>query len=132
MAIPLTRLHRHERRAAKAHLVAALDAGMAWRAAAASVGVTTSEATAYRLRRRARLEGDAAFDDHRHGYAYKLPPAVRQWLAAYCQDHPHTPSHALQTLLRQLFDVLVSIGHLNAVRADLGVRYVRPVQGKKR
>jgi transposase len=65
---------------------------MAWRAAAESVGVMTSEATAYRLRRRVRLEGDAAFDDHRHGYAYKLPPAVRQWLATYCQDHPIYPA----------------------------------------
>jgi transposase len=132
MAIPLTCLNRDERRAAKVGLVAALNAGMTWRAAAESVGVMTSEATAYRLRRRARLEGNAACDDHRHGYAYKLPPAVRQWLTAYCQDHPHTPSHALQTLLRQQFDVVVSIGHLNAVRVDLGVRYVRPVQGKKR
>jgi len=91
MAIPLTRLDREARRVAKAQLVAGMNAGLSWRAAAAA-GITTSEATAYRLRRRVRCKGDAALDDQRHGYAYKLPPSVRQWLVEYCRQHPHTPS----------------------------------------
>jgi transposase len=131
MAIPLTQLPRDARRAAKSRLVAGLNAGLSWREAAAAAGITTSEATAYRLRRRVRHEGDRALDDHRHGYSYKLPPALRQWLLSYCQQHPHTPSHALQTLLREHFDVLISVGYLNQVRAALGVRYLRPTATKK-
>jgi len=131
MAIPLTQLPRAARRAAKGRLVAGMNAGCSWREAAAAAGITTSEATAHRLRRRLRQEGDRALDDGRHGYAYKLPLAVRQWLVAYCQEHPHTPSHGLQTVLREQFDVLISVGYLNQVRAALGVRYVRPTATKK-
>jgi transposase len=132
MASPLTQLGRAERRAAKARLVAGMNAGLSWREAAAAAGITTSEATAYRLRRRVRHEGDAALDDQRHGYAYKLPPAIRRWLVAYCQAHPHTPSRLVQTALREQCDVLISVGYLNQIRAALDVRYVRPTTEKKR
>ncbi len=50
---------------------------------------------------------------------------------AYCHDQPHTPSHVLQTALREQFDVLVSVGYLNQVRAALGIRYTRPTPAKK-
>ena len=132
MAVPLTQLDRAARRIAKAQLVAGMNAGLSWREAAAAVGITTSEATAHRLRRRMRQAGEAALDDHRHGYAYKLPPAVRQWVVAYCQAHPHTPSRLLQTALREHCDVLISVGYLNQVRAALDIRYLHPAQGKKR
>ncbi len=131
MVLPLTQLDREERRAAKARLVAGMNAGLSWSDAAAAAGITTSEATAYRLRRRFQQEGAQALDDHRHGYPYKLPPAVRQWLVAYCQDQPHTPSHVLQTALREQCDVLISVGYLNQVRAALDIRYVPSPPGKK-
>jgi transposase len=131
MVIPLTQLDREKRRAAKARLVAGMNAGRSWSEAAAAAGITTSEATAYRLRRRFQQEGAQALDDHRHGSPYKLPPAVRQWLVTYCQDQPHTPRHVLQTALREHCDVLISVGYLNQVRAALGVRYVPPSAGKK-
>jgi transposase len=131
MTIPLTQVERQERRAAKARLVAGMQAGLSWQEAAAAAGITTSEATAFRLRRRVQREGETALDDHRHGYPYKLPPTLRQWLTGYCQDHPHTPSRILQTALREQFDVLISVGYLNQVRATLGVRYVPPPAGKK-
>ncbi len=132
MTTPLTQLGREERRAAKAQLVAGMNAGLSWKEAAAAAGITTSEATAFRLRRRVQQHGEDALDDHRHGYPYKLPPAVRQWLTAYCQAHPHTPSHALQIALREQFDVLISVGYLNQVRAALDIRYVPPPPEKKR
>ena len=131
MTIPLTQLKRQERRAAKARLIAGMQAGLSWQEAAAAAGITTSEATAFRLRRRVQQEGEDALDDHRHGYPYKLPPPLRHWLRAYCQEHPHTPSHTLQTVLREQFDVLISVGYLNQVRAALDVRYVPPPAGKK-
>ena len=86
---------------------------------------------AHRLRRRLQQDGDTAFDDHRHRYAYTLPPTVRQWLVGYCQEHPHTASHSLQTVLRDQFDLLISVGYLNQIRAALDVRYVRPTPRKK-
>ncbi len=132
MTTPLTQLGREERRAAKAQLVAGMNAGLSWQEAAAAAGITTSEATAFRLRRRVQQEGEDALDDHRHGYPYKLPPAVRQWLTAYCHNHPHTPSHAVQIALRKQFDVLISVGYLNQVRAALDIRYAPPPPGKKR
>lgn len=52
MTVPLTQLERQERRAAKARLIAGMQAGLSWKAAAADAGITTSEATAFRLRRR--------------------------------------------------------------------------------
>ncbi len=131
MTTPLTQLGREERRAAKAQLVAGMLAGRSWREAAAAAGITTTEATAFRLRRRFQQQGADALDDHRHGYAYKLPPAVRHWLTAYCQAHPHTPSRILQTALREQFDVLISVGYLNQVRAALSVRYLPPPSEKK-
>jgi len=132
MTTPLSQLGRDERRVAKAQLVAGMNAGLSWKEAAAAAAITTSEATAFRLRRRVQREGAAALDDHRHGYPYKLPPAVRHWLTAYCQAHPHTPSHVLQTVLREQFEVLISVGYLNQVRAALDLRYVPPLPGKKR
>jgi transposase len=131
MATPLTKLPPEARRLAKARLVAGMDAGLSWREAAAAADILTSEATAHRLRRRVRQEGDVALEDHRQGVAYKLPPSVRQWLVSYCQEHPATTSRMLQTALREHGDVLVSIGYLNQVRAALGVSYQPPPQEKK-
>lgn len=131
MTTPLTQLGREERRAAKAQLVAGMNAGLAWKEAAAAAGITTSEVTAFRLRRRVQQQGADALEDHRHGYPYKLPPTVRQWLVAYCHRHPHTPSHALQIALREQFDVLISVGYLNQVRAVLDIRSVPPPPEKK-
>ena len=131
MATPLMALPRAARRAAKAQLVAGLQAGLSWRAAAAAADITVTEDTAHRLRRRVRQEGEMALDDHRHGVPYKLPATVRHWLVVYCQQHPATTSRALQTTLRAQCNVLVSIGYLNQVRAALGVRYQRPAQEKK-
>ncbi len=124
-------LNREQRRAAKARLVAAMEDGRSWQEAVALAGLTVSRATAYRVRRQVHLEGDSALDDGRHGHAYKFRPVIQQWLVAYCQAAPHTPGHILQAMLRDRFDILISIGHLNAVRAALGVRYQRPRRKKK-
>lgn len=132
MATPLMELPRAARRAAKARLVAGMQAGLSWREAAAAADITVNEDTAHRLRRRVRQEGDTALDDHRQGVPYKLPPTVRQWIVTYCQAHPHTTSRMLQPILREQWDVLVSLGYLNQVRAALGVGYVPPPQEKKR
>lgn len=122
---------REQRRGTKAQVVAAMNQGQSWQKAVASVGLPISRATAYRWQRRVRWEGEAALDDQRHGHVYKLREPLRRWLVTYCQQAPHTPSHRLQQILREQFNVDLNIGYLNEVRAALGVRYVYPGQGKK-
>ncbi len=124
-------MDREQHRAAKAALVAAMNQGQDWHAAAAAAGLSTSRTAAYRLRRRVQLEGDAALEDGRHGHAYKLHAPARHWLVATCQAAPHTPSHVLQTALHAQFDVCLSIGYLNQLRATLDIRYVRPHRKKR-
>ena len=126
-----TSMTQEHQRTAKARLVAMMNQGQSWQEATASVGLPMSRATAYRLQRRVRLEGETALDDHRHGHVFKLREPMRQWVVTYCQQAPHTPSHLLQVLLCEQFHVNLSIGYLNQVRAKLGVRYARPRQGKK-
>ena len=121
-----------QRRNAKAQVVATMNQGQSWQEAVASVGLSISRATAYRWQRRVQVEGETALDDQRHGHVYKVGEPIRQWVVSYCQQAPHTPSHLLQQILRDQFNVNLSIGYLNEVRAQLGVRYVRPQQGKKR
>lgn len=125
-------LTREQRRTAKAQVVATMNQGQSWQEAVARVGLSISRATAYRLQQRVRLEGETALDDQRHGHVYKVREPIRQWVISSCQQAPHTPSHLLQQILREKFNVNLSVGYLNEVRAELGVRYIRPQQGKKR
>jgi transposase len=122
---------REQRRTAKAQVIATMNQGQSFQEAVDSVGLPISRATAYRWRRRVQLEGETALDDQRHGHIYKLREPVRRWLVSYCQQAPHTPSHLLQRVLRDQFNVNLSIGYLKEVRAALCVRYVHPQQGKK-
>ncbi len=49
---------RDDRAVRKARLVAGMQRGLPWRAAAAAAAVPVSRSTAYRLRQRAHVEGD--------------------------------------------------------------------------
>ncbi len=124
-------MDRTQRQAAKRQLVEAMDHGQSWHTAAVTAGIHLSRATAYRLRQRVAQEGETALVDRRQGHVHKLHAPVRQWMVATCQAAPHTPSHQLQTAIRELFAVTISIGYLNQVRASLGIRYQRPHQEKK-
>ncbi len=123
-------MDREQRRAAKAHLIAAMDQGLSWHEAAGAAELPTSRTAAYRLQQRVRLAGPAALDDGRHGHPSKLREPIIQWLIASCQAAPETPSHRLQSLLAAQFAVSVSVSHLNHVRAVLGIRSLRPTQKK--
>lgn len=58
--------------AAKARLVAQMQEGQSWQAAAALAGIQTSQSTAYRLLQVVRKRGEAALQDGRHGHPSKL------------------------------------------------------------
>jgi transposase len=113
----------HERdQGAKAHLIMLMQAGYPWHKAVAATGLHISRSTAYRLVQAAQTQGEAAFQDKRQGHPGKLRDAILQWLVATCHAHPQMPSREVQAALQEQFGISVSIGHLNRVRAQLGMK----------
>ena len=106
---------------AKAHLVMLMQMGYPWQQAAATAGLHVSRSTAYRLSQTVRTRGDAAFQDGRHGHPAKLREAMLQWLLDTCRTTPLMPSGEIQAALHEQFGIHVSIGHLNRIRAQLGI-----------
>ena len=124
-------MDRAAHRAAKAQLVAQMEAGQSWQAAAASVGLQTSRATAYRLLRRVRTEGAVALDDQRHGHPTKVRQPVRDWLAAFCRAAPTSTGRTIQAALLERFGLAISVSQVNRLRAALGVSRPAPGAGEK-
>ena len=108
-------------RAAKARLVADMLQGAPWEDAVLASGLSVRRSAAYQLTRRVCSVGDRALQDQRHGHVSKMREPVRQWLEAFCRESPGTSSRVVQAALRERFRLTVSIGHLNRVRANLGV-----------
>ena len=105
----------------KLRVVELILAGQLWPAAIAQVGVQVSESTAYRWVRGWRRAGLAGLSDGRHGHASKMTSEIETWLKEYCGQAAHTPSRAVKQRLQEQFKVEISRGHLNRVRAELGV-----------
>ena len=120
-------MDQEARRAAKAQMVAHMQAGQSWQEAATNAGIQTSRASAYRLLRRVRIEGAVALDDQRHGHPTKVRQPVRDWLAVFCRAAPEAIGRTVQAALLKRFDLLISISQINRLRAALGVR--RPTSG---
>ena len=118
---------RDDRAVRKARLVAGMQRGLPWRAAAAAAAVPVSRSTAYRLRQRAHVEGDGAsgaFRDGRRGHASKMRAPIIAWLDAYCRGAPTVSGPAVQAALRERFGLGVRVRHIDRVRAALGVSSV--------
>jgi transposase len=115
------KMEREQYRVAKAHLVAGMREGQSWQRAAASAGLQISQSNAYRLMKAVRQRSEAALSDGRHGHPSKLCGAARAFLEERCRQAPHTPSSAIQAILRDRFDLQVSISQINRVRAALGM-----------
>ncbi len=123
-------MERAERQRAKAQLVTNMAQGQSWREAAAGAGLAIRRSAAYRLVQRARSEGAAALEDHRHGHPSKLSAPVQQWLVATCRAAPGQTGRMLQAALEARFGLRVSVGHLNALRAQWDLR--RPSTGAEK
>jgi transposase len=123
-------MQEDQQRAAKGRLIALIQAGYPWHEAAAMAGVQIGRSAAYRLLCNVRLRGDAALQDGRHGHPAKLCPPVREFLEITCREMPSTPSHVMQAPLQERFGILVSIGHLNRVRTELGIGNRKVHRGK--
>ena len=114
----------------KVQVVELMEAGHNWLEALARAGVQASESTAYLWRQKWRGGGEAALVDGRHGYPHKMSDEIRAWLQAYCEAAPTTLSSQLKKELYTRFGVEVSQGHINLVRAQLGVS--RPQKKRSR
>ncbi len=118
-------------RVAKGQMIALMQDGYSWKVAATMAGVQISRRASYRLLRKVRLQGEAGLQDDRHGHPAKLREPVRQWLKDYCRAAPTTPSHEVQQALESRFGIRVSVSHLNATRAALGLSSrTPPIRGK--
>ena len=114
-------MQEEEQRRAKEQMITLMQAGHCWQEAATMAGLQISRSAAYRLLQKVRHQGEAGFEDGRHGHPAKLREPVRQWLTDYCQAAPATPSHEVQQALENRFGIRVSLSHLNATRAALGL-----------
>jgi transposase len=127
-------MDHEQRRAAKARLIALMQAGQPWQTAAAQAGLQISQSNAYRLWGAFRQRGETALSDGRHGHPTKLRGEARAFLETSCREAPSTPSSSIQAALQERFDLRVSISQINRVRAALGgsLRPKHQEQGKKR
>lgn len=110
-----------QRRVAKKRMMALMQEGSSWQEAARLSGIHTSRSSAYRWFQQFRTQGEAALHDGRHGHIAKMHKPMRAWLEARCREELSLPSSSLQKELSAHFGVLVSITHLNRIRAAHGV-----------
>ncbi len=120
-----------QEQAAKRQMMELMQAGRPWQEAATIAGVQTSRSTAYRWFQDYRTRGEAALQDGRRGHASKVREPVLQWLASRCCQAPQTPSSAVQKELQEHFGLVVSITHLNRLRAARGLGSQAVRGGKK-
>jgi transposase len=123
---------KEQHRVLKSQLVACMQEGHSWRKAVAQTGIQISRSVAYRLRQKVQKEGEVAIEDGRHGHPVKLRGEARTFLEEYCRKAPQTPSSTVQTVLRERFDLSVSISQINRVRATLGVSNCRGNQDQEK
>ena len=124
-------MDRQAQCAAKAQMVALMQAGQSWQEAAGQAGVQTSRTAAYRLLQRMHTEGIAALEDQRHGHPTKLRQPVRDWLVVFCRSAPASTGRAVQAALLERFGLAVSISQINRLRAVMGVRRQASGAGEK-
>ena len=124
-------MEQEQRQAAQRQMLALMQAGHPWQAAAAAAGLQVSRSTAYRWQQEVRMRGEAALQDGRQGHPAKVLPPVLHWLESRLQATSLVPSSQLQRELQEQLGVRISISHLNAVRATQGWGNTVTQGGKK-
>jgi transposase len=119
-----------EQQAAKRQMMELMQAGRSWQEAARITGVQTSRSTSYRWWQAYRTRGEVALHDGRHGHTSKVREPVLHWLESRCSQAPQTPSSVIQKALQERFGLVVSITHLNRLRAARGLAR-QAVRGEK-
>jgi transposase len=124
-------MESEQRQVAKKQMMVLMQEGSPWQEAASRAGIRISRSTAYRWFQQFRTQGEAGLHDGRHGHIAKMHPPIRAWLQARCREEPGLSSSSLQQELNAHFGVLVSITHLNRIRAAHGLERQPVRMGKK-
>lgn len=111
----------NQRQEAREQFIAAMLEGRTFREVSAGSSPPVKRAMAYRLLRAVRTRGNTALQDGRHGHPSKLRGEARAFLEACCREAPCTSSPTLRAVLRERFDLQVSVSQINRVRAALGL-----------
>ena len=120
-----------KRQAAKRQMIEQIEQGVSVRQARSHSAVPMHRATVYRLLKRVRAEGEAAYTDQRHGHSIKVRGEVRAFLIEMCQTTPSVSSFAVQYTIHEHFGLTISVSQLNRVRASLGLSRRRIPREKK-
>jgi putative transposase len=120
-----------KRQAAKRKMIKQIEQGASVRQARSYSAVPMHRATVYRLLKRVRAEGEAAYTDGRHGHSIKVRGEVRAFLIKMCQTTPSVSSLAVQHAIHERFGLAISVSQLNRVRASLGLSRRRIPREKK-
>ncbi len=123
-----------QRQEAREQFIGAMVEGRTFREVSAGSSPPVKRAMAYRLLRAVRTRGTTALQDGRHGHPSKLRGEARAFLETSCREAPCTPSPIFQAVLRERFNLQVSVSQINRVRVALGVsnHSKQPQQEKKR
>jgi transposase len=113
-------MDKEEKQAAKRCMMELMQAGSRWQEAATQAGVQTSRSTAYRWWQAYRKLGERALQDGRHGHPTKAHETVLAWLESTDKQEPQMSSRVVQAQLKERFDLLISITHLNRLRSAHG------------
>jgi transposase len=124
-------MESEQRQTAKKQMMVLMQEGYPWQEAANRAGIQTSRSSAYRWFQQYRTRGEAALHEERHGHTAKMHQPIRAWLEARCREEPSLSSSSLQKELHAHFGVLVSITHLNRIRAAQGLERQPARMGKK-
>ena len=116
-----SRMESEQRQAAKKQMMVLMQEGYSWHEAASRAGIRISRSTAYRWFQQFRTRGEGGLHDGRHGHTAKMHKPIQAWLEARCREEPPLPSSSLQKELNAHCGVLVSITHLNRIRAAHGL-----------
>jgi transposase len=114
-------MESEQRQTAKKQMMVLMQEGHSWKEATNRAGIRISRSTAYRWFQQFRTRGEAALHDGRHGHIAKMHKPLLERLEARCREEPGLPSSSLQKELNAHFEVLVSITHLNRIRAAHGL-----------
>ncbi len=120
-----------QRQAAKRQMIEQIEQGTSVQQARSHSAVPMHRATVYRLLKRVRAEGEAAYIDQRHGHSIKVRGEVRAFLLEVCQATPSVSSPAVQHAIHERFGLSMSVSQLNRVRASLGLSRRRMPREKK-
>jgi transposase len=122
---------QEQRQEVKRQLIEQIEQGASVQQVRSLSAIPLHRATVYRLLKRVRAEGEAAYRDERHGHPIKVRGEVRAFLIEMCQATLSISSSMVQHAIQERFGLCISVSQLNRVRASLGLSRKLPPREKK-